>query len=194
MSSPPYRQREPAREPGRAGASRNSPDPRDGGRPRRSGSGAPPPTVHQGSRRGLSALGTGLLVVVLGGLGALVDVVAFGDLGILFGLLFVTSCVIAALRVYVYNLIDVVIMPPLAYAAITIAVGVFRPSGESSGAGLRNKAIDVGSEMILRAPVLLIAFGAVVVIAAVRARRAKVARRERERAYSQAANRRRPTR
>jgi uncharacterized protein DUF6542 len=150
--------------------------------------------VHRGSRRGLSALGTGLLVVVVGGLGALVDVIAFGDLGYLFALLFVGSCVIAALRVYVYNLIDVVIMPPLAYAAITVGVGLFRPSGDSSGSGFRNKVIDIGSEMILQAPALLVAFGAVAVIAAVRARRAKVARLARERAYSQSANRRRPPR
>jgi hypothetical protein len=139
--------------------------------------------VVTGSRRGLTALGTGLLAVVLGGVGALIDTVVFGELGFVFGVTFVFGCVFSAARVHVDDLIGVVIMPPLAYAVIIIGkVFIDRPGGGGgSGGGLRNNAIDVGSEMILRAPVLLIAFGLVVIIAFRRGQLAKASRRARGR-------------
>ncbi|OAA24198.1 hypothetical protein UG55_103145 [Frankia sp. EI5c] len=157
--------------------------------------GSPPPaTVVTGTRRGLSALGAALLVVVAGGLGAVIDSLLFDNLRYVFGVLFVASCVVAALRAHVDDLIGVVIMPPLAYAVITIIVGYLNPEAGDGSTGLRNRAIDVGSEMILHAPVLLAAVILVAVIAAVRGRRAQIARRERQRSLAQsaAARRRRP--
>jgi hypothetical protein len=136
--------------------------------------------VVTGSRRGLTALGTGLLAVVVGGVGAFVDIVVFDELGVIFGVMFVLGCLFSAFRVHVDDLIDVVIMPPLAYAVIITVTSFLQPSGDGGG-GMRNRAIDIGSELILRAPVLLAAFLLVLLIAVVRGRRAKVARRARER-------------
>ncbi|SNQ46680.1 conserved membrane hypothetical protein [Frankia canadensis] len=157
-------------------------------------SSAPPPTLFTGSRRGLTALGTALVVLVIGGLGALIDSVAFGSLSYGFGVLFIGGCVLVAVRVHTDDLIGVVIMPPLVYALITIGVGYLDPSTGDGSSGLKNKALDIGSEMILHAPILLAAFLLVTAIALFRGRRAQIARRERARALAQSAGdrRRRP--
>ncbi|WP_232234874.1 MULTISPECIES: DUF6542 domain-containing protein [Frankia] len=190
MSVPPHRQS--AGPPGRSARARGHDDLY--ARSSRGRASGPPPTLFTGSRRGLTALGTGILVLVIGGLGAIADSAIFGSLKFAFGVLFIGSCVLAAVRVHADDLIGVVIMPPLAYALITLGVGYLNPAAGNGGSGLRNKAIDVGSEMILHAPILLTAFILVVVIALFRGRRAQVARRERQRslAQSSAERRRRP--
>ncbi|WP_241255464.1 DUF6542 domain-containing protein, partial [Candidatus Protofrankia californiensis] len=113
--------------------------------------------------------------------------------GVAFGVLFVTGCILAATRVHPDDLLGTVIAPPLVYAVIAIGVGFTRPSSGDSGGGLKSKAIDIGSDLILRAPVLLLGFAAVVLIAMVRARRARVTHRIRERNLNPPGNRRRPT-
>jgi hypothetical protein len=189
VSVPPHRQS--AGPPGRSARADRFDDPY--GRDSRSRAGAPPPTLFTGSRRGLTALGTALVVLVVGGLGAVIDSVAFGSLTYGFAILFVGACMLVAVRVHTDDLIGVVIMPPLVYALITIGVGYLDPSTGDGSSGLRNNAIDIGSEMILHAPILLTAFLLVVVIALVRGRRAQVARRERQRALTQSSvSRRRP--
>ncbi|MBL7501407.1 hypothetical protein I6A84_36565 [Frankia sp. CNm7] len=147
-----------------------------------------PTTVISNNRRGLTAFGAALVTLIIGAVGAVADVAVFGSLGWIFGVLFVLACLGTALRTHVDDLVGVVIMPPLAYAAITVAVGFLHPA-TGSGGGLRTKAIDIGSELILRAPSLLIAELLVIVIALVRARRATVARRERARAMAARARR-----
>jgi len=145
----------------------------------------PPPSLFTGSRRGLTALGTAIVVLVVGGIGALIDSVAFDSLSYGFGILFIGACVVVAVRVHTDDLLGVVIMPPLVYALITIGVGYLDPSTGDGSSGLKNKAIDIGSEMILHAPILLAAFLAVTVIALFRGRRTQIARRERARAFAQ---------
>jgi hypothetical protein len=130
-------------------------------------------------------------VLVVGGIGAATDSVLSGELGIIFAVLFVLACAVAAAWVHVDDLVGVVIMPPLVYALITVTIGFAHPAAGGNGSGLKNKAIDIASELILRAPALLVAVAAVAVIAIVRGRRAAVARRERERALAQAEARRR---
>lgn len=147
-----------------------------------------------GNRRGLTAIGAALVVIIIGGLGAVASVLVSGSLGIVFAVAFVLGCVLAALRTHPDDLIGVVIMPPLVYALITIGVGFLHPTSGGDGGGLRTKAIDIGSELILRAPSLLVAELLVVLIAIIRARRATIARRERERARARAAAARRDPR
>lgn len=144
-----------------------------------------------GTRRGLTALGAGLLALLVGGLGAAADSVLFDSLGIVFGVTFVAACILGAVRVHVDDLIGVAIMPPLVYALITVAIGFINPAAGDGSTGLQNKAIDIGSEMILHAPVLLAAVIPVAIIAAVRGRRAQVVRRERQRTLAQSASARR---
>ncbi|CAO5246758.1 DUF6542 domain-containing protein [Frankia sp. AgKG'84/4] len=191
VSVPPHRQS--AGPPGRSARAERYDDPY--GRGSRGRGGGAPSTLFTGSRRGLTALGTAIVVLVVGSIGAAADSVVFGSLTYLFAVLFVGACVIVAIRVHSDDLIGVVIMPPLAYAIIVTGVGYLDPSTGDGSSGLRNKAIDIGSEMILHAPVLLTAFLLVVVIAAFRGRRAQIARRERQRALAQPpAARRRPAR
>ncbi len=146
-----------------------------------------------GSRRGLTVLGAAILLILAGTVGATIDVVLSGSPGVAFGVLFVTGCILAATRVHPDDLLGTVIAPPLVYAVIAIGVGFTRPSSGDSGGGLKSKAIDIGSDLILRAPVLLLGFAAVVLIAMVRARRARVTHRIRERNLNPPGNRRRPT-
>ncbi|WP_018634588.1 DUF6542 domain-containing protein [Parafrankia elaeagni] len=191
VSTPPHRQS--AGSPGRPGRGR-APDDAYPSNPRPR-SGAPErTTLVTGTRRGLTALGAALLVVIAGSVGAVVDSLLFDNLRYVFGVLFVASCVLAIARVHVDDLIGVVIMPPLAYALITVIVGFLNPAAGDGSTGLRNRAIDIGSEMILHAPVLLAAVILVAALAAVRGRRAQIARRERQRSLAQsaAARRRRP--
>ncbi|ONH33699.1 hypothetical protein BL253_00760 [Pseudofrankia asymbiotica] len=148
-----------------------------------------PTTVISDNRRGLTAFGASLAVLIIGAVGAAADVAVFGHLGWIFGVLFVSACAASTLRTHVDDLVGVVIMPPLVYAVITAGVGFLHPATGSDG-GLKTKAIDIGSELILRAPSLLIAELLVVSIALVRARRATVARRERARALAASRTRR----
>ncbi|CAO5181666.1 DUF6542 domain-containing protein [Frankia sp. AiPs1] len=180
VSVPPHRQS--AGPPGRSARADRFDDPYVRGS--RTRSGGPPPTLFTGSRRGLTALGTALVVLVLGGVGAAIDTAAFGSLKYCFGMLFIGACVLVAVRVHTDDLLGVVIMPPLVYALITIGVGYLHPSTGDGSTGLRDKAIDIASEMILHAPILLAAFVLVTLIALFRGRRAQVARRERMRALA----------
>ncbi|MGF7233461.1 MAG: DUF6542 domain-containing protein [Frankia sp.] len=159
---------------------------------------APPPTVVAGSGRGLTVLGAALIALIAGFIGAILDSVIFGQLGVFFGICFAIGCLIAVGRVHDDDLLAVVVMPPLIYAVITILFGLFHPSGGGDTAGLKNKVINVGSELILRAPVLIIAMVVVIIVATVRGRRVRAARQERERALAAAGSRgssrgRRPT-
>jgi hypothetical protein len=147
--------------------------------PRRRGA-LQPTTVLSDNRRGLTAFGATLVVLTGGVVGALADVAASGNLGWIFGVLFVVACVAGTARSHVDDLVGVALMPPPIYAVIAVGVGLLHPA-TAAGTGTRTKVIDIGSELILQAPSLLIAEMAVVVIAVVRARRATVARRERTR-------------
>ncbi|WP_237702979.1 MULTISPECIES: DUF6542 domain-containing protein [Protofrankia] len=145
-----------------------------------------------GSRRGLTVLGAALLLILAGTVGAAIDVALSGSPGAAFGVLFVAGCILATARVHSDDFLGIVIAPPLVYALIAVGVGFTRSSGNGGG-GLKSKAINIGSDLILRAPVLLLGFAAVVLIAAIRARRAQVTRRVHERNLRPPGNPRRPT-
>jgi hypothetical protein len=159
--------------------------------------GTRPPTTVKGTGLGLSILGATLLMTAGGAVGAAADLAVFQHLGWLFGVGFVAACLVAAGRMHDHDLIAAVILPPLVYGLITITVGAVDPSDGGNGPGLKNKAIDVGTELIFRAPVLIVAMVVVVAIAGIRHRRVRAARRQRERdlaAASQQQARRRPPR
>ena len=141
-----------------------------------------PTTVISDNRRGLTAFGATLVVLIFSIVGALADIAVFGSLSWIFGVLFVLSCFASTLRSHIDDLIAVAIMPPLVYALITVGVGILHPSSSDSSGGLKTEIINAGSELILRAPSLLVAEVLVILTALVRARRATVSRRERTRA------------
>jgi hypothetical protein len=145
-----------------------------------------PTTVVSNNRRGLTAFGATLVVLIFSIVGTAADIAVFGSLSWIFAVLFVLSCLAATLRSHIDDLVAVAIMPPLVYALITVGVGILHPASSGSGGGLKAEIINVGSELILRAPSLLVAEVLVIITAVVRARRATVARRQR----ASAANRR----
>lgn len=131
-----------------------------------------------GTRRGLTVLGAALLVLVSGGAGATADAVLSGKVGLLFGVGFVAGCLLAAGRVHQEDLAAVIVMPPLVYAALALLVGMFHPSsGGGSGPGLKNEAVDIASELVLKAPVLVMGTVVSATVAIRRAWRARAARR-----------------
>lgn len=123
-------------------------------------------------------LGAALVVLGCGGAGAAADAVLSGKVGFLFGAGFVVGCLLAAGRVHQEDLAAVIVMPPLAYAVLALLIGTFHPSsGSGGGPGLKNKALDVASELVLKAPALIIGTVVAAAVAIRRARRARAARR-----------------
>jgi len=105
-------------------------------------------------RRGLTALGAVVLTLVLSGAGGAVDVLTGPGLRWVFAVAFVISCLLAALSVHREDLLAVVVMPPLVYAALVLLAGLAE-SGGSSGSLLLHQAIQLFNGLVLGAPVLL---------------------------------------
>jgi hypothetical protein len=165
--------------------------PRRPSRPSGRTPGSRPPTVVTGTKRGLTILGAVLITLACGYLGAVFDLIVFGHLAWFFGVGFVGGCFFAASRVHDDDLIGAVILPPLVYAAITITVGLVHPADGGSGSGLKNDILNVGSELILRAPPLIVAMIVVIGVTGVRYRRVRINRIERERTLAATAQPRR---
>ena len=105
-------------------------------------------------RRGLTALGAVVLTLVLSGAGGAVDVLTGPGLRLTFAVAFVISCLLAAVSVHREDLLAVVVMPPLVYAALVLLAGLAE-SGGSSGSLLLHQAIQLFNGLVLGAPVLL---------------------------------------
>jgi hypothetical protein len=105
-------------------------------------------------RRGLTALGAVVLTLVLSGAGGAVDVLTGPGLRLTFAVAFVISCLLAAVSVHREDLLAVVVMPPLVYAALVLLAGLAERGG-SSGSLLLHQAIELVNGLVLGAPVLL---------------------------------------
>ena len=106
----------------------------------------------------------------LGVLGGLVDVLTGPGLGVVFAVLFVAGCGIAALKVHREDLVAAVVAPPLVYCAILVGSGGLRKSG-AGGSWVTRQALELASSLILGAPVLLSATGLALAVALARAAR-----------------------
>jgi hypothetical protein len=137
-----------------------------------------------GDRRGLTAAGALVLLIVLGGIGALVDRALGHGLWIFFSVGFVAAVLLSSLRIHLEDLFASIVMVPLAYGAIGIGSGLIEELGSSSG--LRQEATSAAGVLVFGTPILLLSIAVAVVIAAARARAAMVARR---RARARAARR-----
>ena len=126
--------------------------------------GMPPPRV--ADRRGLTAAGGAVLLTVLGGLGAGLDVVTGRGLGTFFAICFVVGCALAAVTVHREDLKAVIVMPPLVYALLALVVGAVEGSG--GGSFLRGQAVGLANALVLGAPVLVAGFLTALVLAGVR--------------------------
>ena len=118
-------------------------------------------------RRGLTALGAVVLTLVLSGAAGAVDVLTGPGLRTVFAVGFLTSCLLAAVSVHRQDLVAVVVMPPLVYAALVLLAGLAE-SGGSSGSLLLHQAIELFNGLVLGAPVLLAGTAIAAVIALLR--------------------------
>lgn len=114
-------------------------------------------------RRGLTAAGGALLLLVATVLGTLLD----DDLGLLFALAFSGGAVLAVLLVHREDVGAAVVAPPLVYAAVLGTLGAL--TGTSDGTGpLQRAALDVFTALVVGAPVLLGTTAVVLVLALAR--------------------------
>lgn len=130
-----------------------------------------PAGVHVGDRRGLTATGAVLLALLLGFVGAVVDVKTGSGLRTLFSVCFLTGSVLAALTVHREDLLAAVTMPPLTYCVLALAGGAVG-SAAGSGSLLKRQGLELLTDLVVHAPVLFLATGLALVIAVVRRRTA----------------------
>lgn len=126
-----------------------------------------PAGAHVGDRRGLTATGAVTVALVLGTLGAVVDVLSGPGLRTVFAVLFISGCAIAAFTVHREDLVAAVVMPPLVYCVVAFAGAVLQTTDAAGGFVQRN-AFELATSLVLGAPVLLTAVGAALVVALVR--------------------------
>lgn len=117
--------------------------------------------------RGIPALGVVLLVVAVSFAGGAVDVLTGEGLRTLFAICFVGSCAAAPLLVRRRELLPIVVMPPLAYAFVALAAGAIDISG-MAGSFLTQEALELVTELVTGAPVLLLGTLAAVAAAVTR--------------------------
>lgn len=122
--------------------------------------------------RGLTALGAVATALGLGLLGGTVDVLTGPGLRAVFAVTFVLGCVLAALRVHREDLFVAVVMPPLVYVVLALLAGSVEAS-DAGGSWIRQQLLELATSLVLGAPVLLTATGLAIVVATVRAVRAR---------------------
>jgi hypothetical protein len=131
-----------------------------------------PAGAHVADRRGLTATGAVTIALALGFLGAFIDVQTGRGLRTVFAVLFVAGCALAALLVHREDLKAVIVMPPLVYCVLALA-GAAIGQTQVAGSWIKTQALELVSSLVTGAPVLYLATGTALVIALVRARRAR---------------------
>lgn len=117
-----------------------------------------------GDRRGLTAAGAVVLVLLLGLAGAAFDIATGSGLGDAFAVCFVAASALAALLVHREDLKAVVVMPPLTYVVLALVGGTIE-STTASGSFLSKQALEIVNALVLGAPVLVAAALAALVVA-----------------------------
>jgi hypothetical protein len=118
-----------------------------------------------GDQRGLTAAGATVLVLVLSGLGAGVDVATGTGLRTVFAVAFAIAAALAAATVHHEDLVASVVLVPLAFALVGGIAGIAEGSGLHS---ISKLLLAVANVMVTAAPALMIATGASAVIALLR--------------------------
>lgn len=129
-----------------------------------------PAGAHVADRRGLTATGAVAIALTLGVIGAVIDINTGRGLRNVFGVCFIAGSALAALLVHREDLKASVIMPPLTYCVLAL-VGAGLGQTEVAGSVVKTQGLELVSALVIGAPVLYLATGIALVIAAVRARR-----------------------
>lgn len=127
----------------------------------------PSVTGRVADRRGLTAAGAAVVMLVLGIAGGAYDVVSGQGLRLIFAVCFVSGCTLAALTVHKEHLRAVIVMPPLVYAALALVASAVEGWG-GGGSFLQGQALELANALVLGAPVLVLGFLSVLAIALLR--------------------------
>lgn len=122
-------------------------------------------------RRGLTATGAVTIALVMGFVGAFIDVSTGRGLRTTFAVSFIVGSALAALLAHREDLKATVIMPPLTYCFLAL-VGQAIGQTDAAGSFIKTQSLELVSALILGAPVLYTATGLAALIAIVRARTA----------------------
>jgi hypothetical protein len=133
-----------------------------------------------GDARGLTAAGCAVLLVVLGFVGALIDLFAGHDLWIFFGITFIGAAALSTGRAHAEDLGATIVLPPLVYFVIAFIFTIINPRSGTHTGGSRQFVIDLGGELVFSAPIVLIATVVSLVLAIARGRRSAARRRARQ--------------
>lgn len=118
-------------------------------------------------RRGLTATGAVAIALVLGFVGAAIDVKTGHGLRLVFAVSFVGGSALAAALVHREDLRAAVVIPPFTYCALAV-IGGFLGSTTVAGSFATKQGVALLDALVLRAPVLFVATGAALAIAVVR--------------------------
>lgn len=119
-----------------------------------------------GGRSGLTTTGATLLVLLVGGVGGVVDLLTGNGLRTIFATGFVAVSALSALLIERHRLLSSVVLVPLVYVLLALAADI---AGTGSLGGVVQQAVALLDAVVLGAPVLLAATGAAGVIALLRA-------------------------
>jgi hypothetical protein len=118
-------------------------------------------------RRGLTAAGAAVLLLVLGAAGGSWDVATGPGLRTAFAVCFVLGCAVAALVVHREDLRAAVVMPPLVFAVLSLLAGAVDGLAVPGGFAVR-QGVQLANALSVGAPVVL--SGAALALAVVAAR------------------------
>ena len=130
-----------------------------------------PAGAHVADRRGLTAMGAATIGLLIGLVGAVIDVQTGSGLRTVFAVCFIGGSALAALLAHREDLKATIVMPPLTYCVLALVGAAIGHSG-ASGGFVKQQALELVSSLIDGAPVLYAATGLALVIALVRFRTA----------------------
>jgi hypothetical protein len=114
--------------------------------------------------RGLTAAGAVAIALVLGFVGAAIDVKTGHGLRTLFAICFIGGSALAAILVHREDLVAAVAIPPFTYCALAV-MGGFLGSTTVAGSTVTKEGMALLDALVLRAPVLFTATAAAGLIA-----------------------------
>lgn len=123
--------------------------------------------VFLGDSRGLTAAGAAVVALCAGALGGAVDVMTGEGLRAVFAVAFVLGCAFGAYRVHREDLLAAVTIPPLAYVALAVGANLGTRT-TLGGSFLKQQALELMTDLVTKAPALLVATGLAALIALAR--------------------------
>lgn len=130
-------------------------------------SGRRSPLAFFADTRGLTAAGATAMALGAGIVGGLIDVATGQGLRGTFAVAFVLGCALAAYKVHREDLFAAVVIPPLAYVALAVGANLGTRT-TLGGSFLKQQALELMTDLVTKAPALLIATGLAAVIALAR--------------------------